>query len=578
VRGDTMGALAWAFTALRKEIAKKRHPSIRQIVRATGPALLTLKPCWMMSPLSVSQFVETAAPLFDVVIFDEASQVCPEDAICAILRGAQLIVVGDPKQLPPTRFFAKSLGDDEDEDGDTPEESARSERTESILDECLGVDFPKRRLLWHYRSRHESLIAFSNAHFYDASLITFPSPDARHDDGVRFVHVADGVYDRGGRRTNVREARRVVDLVVDHLQHYGIDPENPNYRSLGVVALSRAQEDAIHDEITFRLKRDTALREAWGGELDENNDGGFFVKNLESVQGDERDVIILSIGYGRDASGRPPSTNFGPVNKPGGERRLNVAVTRARHQLVLVSSMRSDDLPAGLSNPGARALRAYLEYAERGPAVLPEQTRASAMHAAITGAAPESPFEAAVYAALSAKGFDLDCQVGCSGYRIDLAVRDPRQPGRYLLGIECDGATYHSSATARDRDRLRQRHLERMGWRIHRIWSRDWVRDPAREVARVVAAVEEAQASGVVYREPVAVAAGASMPRMLDGDTDPGVPRNTLPPLPTPQHPTLRLEPTPSQSPTVPRAARPPSIRLIRPEPPDDEDTTPSAW
>ena len=565
-RGDTMSALAWAFTALRKEVAKKRHPSIRQIVRATGPALLTLKPCWMMSPLSVSQFVDTAEPLFDVVIFDEASQVCPEDAICAILRGAQLIVVGDPKQLPPTRFFAKSLGDDEDDDDETAEASARAERTESILDECLGVDFPSRRLRWHYRSRHESLIAFSNAHFYDDNLYTFPSPDARHDDGVRFVHVADGVYDRGGRRTNVREARRVVDLVVDHFQRHGAD------RSLGVVALSRAQEDAIRDEITVRLKRDTALREAWGGELDDNDDGGFFVKNLESVQGDERDVIILSIGYGRDASGRPPSTNFGPVNKAGGERRLNVAVTRAKHQLVVVSSMRADDLPADLSNPGARTLRAYLEYAERGPNVLPAQTRASATHAATPGAAPESPFEAAVFAALSAKGLDLDCQVGCSGYRIDLAVRDPRQPGRYLLGIECDGATYHSSATARDRDRLRQRHLERMGWSIHRIWSRDWVRDPAREVARVIQAVEEAQArggAGMVYREPVAV--GASLSHFIEGDIDPGVPLGALPPLPTPQHPTLRLQPTPSHSPTVPRPARPPSMRLIRTEPADDD-------
>ena len=563
VRGDTMGALAWAFTALRKEVAKKRHPSIRQIVRATGPALLTLKPCWMMSPLSVSQFMDTAEPLFDVVIFDEASQVCPEDAICAILRGAQLIVVGDPKQLPPTRFFAKSLGDDEDEDdedGATAEASARAERTESILNECLGVDFPQRRLRWHYRSRHESLIAFSNAHFYDDNLYTFPSPDARHDDGVRFVHVADGVYDRGGRRTNVREAQRVVDLVVEHFQRYSTD------RSLGVVALSRAQEDAIRDEITARRKRDRTL-DGWGDELDENNDGGFFVKNLESVQGDERDVIILSIGYGRDATGRSPSTNFGPVNKAGGERRLNVAVTRAKHQLVVVSSMRADDLPAGLSNPGARTLRAYLEYAERGPNVLPAQTRASAMRAATVGAAPESPFEAAVYAALSAKGLALDCQVGCSGYRIDLAVRDPRQPGRYLLGIECDGATYHSSATARDRDRLRQRHLERMGWHIHRIWSRDWVRDPAREVARVVAAVEEAQVDGVAYLEPVAVAAGgasASRPRIVTADgTDPGVPRGTLPPLPTPQHPTLRLQPTPSQSPTVPRPTRPPSMRLV---------------
>ena len=479
--------LTRGFTAVRREVNKKRHRSIRQIVATMAPAMLLLKPCWLMSPLSVSQYVESPDALFDVVIFDEASQVCPEDAICAILRGKQLIVVGDSKQLPPTRFFTKTLADatDDTDDDDGDEAKIEDERTPSILEECEAANFPPTRLLWHYRSRHEALIAFSNAHFYDGRLQTFPGPQAQHEDGVRFVYVEDGRYERSGSRQNRREAERVVDLILEHVR------ERPKL-SLGVVALSEAQQRAISDALERRLKQNVDLRAAYEDALDEDASGGFFIKNLESVQGDERDVIILSVGYGKhDDSGRV-ALNFGPVNREGGERRLNVAVTRARHQLLLVASIHASDLPADLKSLGARTLRDYLEYAERGPDVLERQRHDAE---ALGGGALrfESPFEEAVYAALTAKGLSLATQVGCSGYRIDLAAHDPRDAGRFLLGIECDGAMYHSSKTARDRDRLRQQHLERMGWRIHRIWSRDWIRDPAGEVAKALRAVEEAQ-------------------------------------------------------------------------------------
>jgi very-short-patch-repair endonuclease len=481
--GDDFGH---ATIQLKRELAKKRHRAIRSIVNSVGPALLALKPCWMMSPLSVSQFVATSAQVFDVVIFDEASQVCPEDAICAILRGKQLIVVGDSKQLPPTRFFAKTLADIEDEeDLDADEDLAELNRTESILDECLAAAFPERRLRWHYRSQHESLIAFSNHHFYGDDLITFPASAADHAAGVRWEYVEDGIYQRGGSRTNPREAERVVDLIVDYMR------SGRDLALLGVIALSEAQQMAIKNAVERRLKAEPVLR-AKEHELDTDDAGKFFIKNLESVQGDERDVIILSIGYGRTADGGRPYINFGPIIRKGGERRLNVAVTRAKSQMIVVASIHASELPAQLANPGAKALRDYLDYAEHDPAVLQHQIAIGDQ----TSERPprfDSPFEAAVYRALEAKGLSLATQVGCSSFRIDLAVRVPASRDAYLLGIECDGTMYHSSATARDRDRLRRSHLERMGWKIHRIWSSDWRANPAREVERVLAAVESAQ-------------------------------------------------------------------------------------
>lgn len=474
-----------AYNQLVRESQKKRSPAIRQIVLKTGEALLTVKPCWMMSPLAVSQYMDTAAPIFDLVIFDEASQVLTEDAICAILRGKQLIVVGDEKQLPPTSFFAKSLADNDDDEGEvTQVDTAEQERTESILNEMLSANITPRSLKWHYRSQHESLIAFSNTEFYGGQLITFPGPAAEHRDGVRFEYVSDGVYDYGASRTNRREAERVVDLIIRLAQ------TDPNV-SLGVVALSGAQQTAIREALANRFQRNPEL-EAIREILDEErtDENAFFIKNLESVQGDERDIMALSIGYGRDRHG-VMHHRFGPLNNKGGERRLNVAVTRARQQMYVVSSIHATDInPTG--SVGVRTLRRYLDYAERGPGALRQQATDVAESADTT--LFDSPFEQAVYEALTAKGLRIDTQVGCSGYRIDLAVRDPHQPDRYLLGIECDGRSYHSSKTARDRDRLRQAHLEGLGWNIHRIWSSDWFTNPELEIGKTLESLARARA------------------------------------------------------------------------------------
>ncbi len=479
-----------AYKELIREAEKKRHSTIRDIVRRVGPALIELMPCWMMSPLSVSQFIETADPIFDLLIFDEASQVLAEDAICAIMRGKQLIVVGDDKQLPPTSFFAKSLSDVDEEEDEEDSDSAESQRTESILKELMAASFTTRSLKWHYRSQHESLIAFSNSEFYDDQLITFPGPERNHHDGVKLVHVADGVYDRSNSRTNRREAERVVDELIEIVER---NPES----SVGVVAMSGAQQTAIREALDDRFKSYPELAPL-RDRLNEDSDGedSFFIKNLETVQGDERDIILLSMGYGKDRNGKIYS-NFGPINKPGGERRLNVAVTRARKRMIVVSSIRATDLPPTLNSAGAHTLRRYLDFAERGPDALRNSPTS------VTGDSGrdfESPFEIAVYEALTERGLRVDKQVGCSGYRIDLAIRDDQQPDRYLLGVECDGRTYHSSKTARDRDRLRQAHLEGLGWRIHRIWSSDWVANPDREIARTLEALARARMRTPVRR------------------------------------------------------------------------------
>jgi very-short-patch-repair endonuclease len=492
VGGDPRPELSRAEVALRRELQKKRHGPIRKTVVKTAPALLELKPCWMMSPLSVSQYLESGAQLFDLVIFDEASQVCPEDSISSILRGKQLIVVGDPRQLPPTRFFAKSLADESGAEEEEEEEAEEEGRTQSILDECLGASFETRSIEWHYRSADEALIAFSNHHFYDGRLVTFPSSHGGADQGIRFEYVADSNYSRGRNRN---EAMRVADIVFDYLrQHPG--EEHP---SLGIVALSAAQQDAIGEELDNRMRREPDLQRYRDVLLSGEDPDGIFIKNLESVQGDERDAIILSVGYGPDVYGNIYK-RFGPVNNAGGERRLNVAVTRARKQVIVVSSMRASDLPPDMASRGARILRDYLQYAEacsdggaqRAAQILVEQPAEGAEHGPGASALRfDSPLEEAVYDALTARGLTLDTQVGCSGYRIDMAVRDPEHPGAYLLGIECDGASYHSSKTARDRDRLRQWQLEQMGWKLHRIWSSDWFTNSARETQRVLEAVAE---------------------------------------------------------------------------------------
>ena len=466
------------ISTLEREVGKqRRHKSVRQLFGEIPNLIHAIKPCLLMSSLSVAQFLDPAKHTFDVVVFDEASQICPEDAVGAIMRSRQLVVVGDSKQLPPTQFFA--VGETEDYDDEDEESPDKGILYDSILEECSGAGLPRKMLRWHYRSRCESLIAFSNKHFYSNQLVTFPNPVVEGDDAcVSLVLVPDGVYLRGkqaGGGTNRPEARRVAGMVMEHFQR------NP-HQSLGVIAFSQTQQTAIDDALRV-LRQQKPWMEA---HFAEDRSEAFFVKNLENVQGDERDVIFFSVGYGKDAAGKM-LMNFGPLNKLGGERRLNVAITRAKHRVCLVSSILPSDInPARTSAEGVLLLQKYMEFAQQGVSSLARETSESA------DAEADSLFEWEVGEALQRAGLTIRRQIGCSGYRIDMAVIDPDHLGRYILGVECDGATYHSSKTARDRDRLRQQVLEGLGWRILRIWSTDWVKEPKRQVQRVLDAVQSA--------------------------------------------------------------------------------------
>ncbi|MEB3220216.1 MAG: AAA domain-containing protein, partial [Nostocales cyanobacterium 94392] len=459
------------LSTLKKEVTKKRqHLAIRKLLndkqKGIPNLVKALKPCWMMSPLSVSQYVNADVVHFDVLIFDEASQLRTEDVVPSIIRSDQVIIIGDRKQLPPTSFF--STGESE-EDSDNEDDASY----ESVLDECSNFMFG-RTLKWHYRSQDERLIAFSNKHFYDSQLVTFPNPVQNPDLGVWFKHVPDGIYDRGGRRDNRREAEIVAQLTLEHFQKF---PE----QSLGIIAFSEAQADAIGEQIEI-LGKDYPHLEAFYSD----NSRQFFIKALENVQGDERDVIIISVGYARDSQGKF-SLNFGPLIKKGGERRLNVAVTRAKRKLTLVSSIVAGDIDTTRTkSEGIRLLRDYLEYAASGGERIEGNFYTDQLKF-------DSPFEEDVYNTLAEKAYIIRTQVGCSGYRIDLGVVNKNRPGEFLLGIECDGASYHNSPTARDRDRLRQQVLERLGWKIHRIWSTDWFRNKPNQVRLLIERIEQLQ-------------------------------------------------------------------------------------
>ena len=454
-------------TLLREGEKKRKQKSIRSLLAETGELVQRVKPCFLMSPLSVSTFLAPDSVHFDVVIFDEASQIFPQDAIGAIYRANQLIVVGDSKQMPPSNFFNATI---EAEDND--EETGDVTDFESILDLC-STSMQQLRLRWHYRSRYEQLITFSNKNFYDSDLVTFPSSKVDAPGiGVDYYHV-DGVFDRKSH-TNRKEAEFIVDLIYQNIEKY------PN-RSLGVVAFSVAQQDLIEKLLSKRRQR-TPEKEYFF-----KNDGNepFFIKNLETVQGDERDTIIFSIAYGMDAQGHLLH-NFGPLNRVGGERRLNVAVTRAKCNVQLVSSMHYTDIDLKhTSAEGAKLLREYLDYAENG---------SIALERAISGDQFEqfdSDFELEVCEYLRSKGFFVDTQVGSSGFRIDLALKLP-DSSDYVLAIECDGAAYHASKNVRDRDRLRQEILERMGWKFYRIWSTDWFRNKLEEQRRLLEVAADA--------------------------------------------------------------------------------------
>jgi very-short-patch-repair endonuclease len=460
---------------LRREMAKQRRLMPTRLLIAALPNLLpALKPCMMMSPLSVSTFLGSSNYEFDTVIFDEASQIRTEDAIGAIFRADQAIIAGDSKQLPPTDFFSSYMsGSDEfeeDEGGGFNDTGAY----ESLLDEATLL--PTQTLLWHYRSRHEHLITFSNAKIYQGNLITFPSSVEKNDGmGVEYIHVAGGRYDRGGRNGNKAEAEKVAELVFSHFEEY---PD----RSLGIIAFGEVQQSAIQDALIAKRRE----RPEFEPFFKDSNEEALFIKNLETVQGDERDTIIFSIGYAPDATGKF-IMNFGPLSRDGGERRLNVAVTRARYNLKLVGSIMPTDIDVDrISGQGPKLLRLYIDFAINGPnAILGEITASDGLYF-------DSDFEVSVYEFLAANGFDVSTQVGCSGYRIDMAVRHPQYNGGFAIGVECDGAMYHSARTARERDRLRQTVLEDMGWVIYRVWSTDWIKDRNTEGERLLNAVQAA--------------------------------------------------------------------------------------
>jgi len=470
---------SWTDMALViNEINKqKRHIPIRQLILRAAKALLALKPCFMMGPLSVAQYLAPGQLNFDLVIMDEASQLKPEDAIGALARGGQVVIVGDPKQLPPTTFFQRVSIDN---DGDENEEDMRTaiEEGESILDVASTLFQPVRRLRWHYRSRHHSLIAFSNNEFY-GDLVIFPS--AYHDDpslGVKYQFVAGGIFENS---RNPREADVVVNAVLEHMR------EHPD-ESLGVVTLNFEQRELVEELLDRRLREDpfaVAYQERMTGGQET-----FFIKNLENVQGDERDVIFISTTYGADVRGNQYQ-RFGPINGPNGHRRLNVLFTRAKKRTVVFSSLDPERIQTTANSPwGVRALKQYLVFARTGILQQPDEGQEQ----------PTNDFERAVGSVLKGAGFDIAAQVGVAGFFIDLAVKHPLKPGTFILGIECDGASYHSGRSARDRDRLRQEILVNLGWKIHRIWSTDWFRNRDGEVKRLMRRIEELLAADPYYQ------------------------------------------------------------------------------
>lgn len=480
---------------LRHQLGLQR-PSmpIRTLLAEMPDSFGKLAPCVLMSPLSVAQYLPAGQPAFDVVIFDEASQITTWDAVGAIARGKQAIVVGDPKQMPPSNFFGRT-----DAEEDLPE---IDRDMPSILDEVCAAGIPTRRLDWHYRSRDEALIAFSNHNYYDGGLVTFPGPSTGSDALV--FHSVDGQFDRGKSRTNAVEAKSVADHVCARLTDW-LHLSEKDRPTLGVITFNQPQQELIQDMLDEARRQDTRLEWFFADEREEPT----IVKNLENIQGDERDVMLFSVTYGPDKAGKL-TMSFGPLNSDGGEKRLNVAITRARAEMHVFASLGAHDIDLNRTRArGVADFKAFLDYAERGTIALPARDSGSLGPA-------ENPFEEAIATALGAKGWEVRTQIGVSGFRIDLAVVHPDHAGIYLSGVECDGATYHSSATARDRDKVRQAVLEGLGWSILRIWSTDWFRNPADVIERTHASLEDLLQTDRENRAAAKAANEASQPQNLE--------------------------------------------------------------
>jgi very-short-patch-repair endonuclease len=436
---------------------KTRQASTRELFHRAPDIITSITPCIAMSPLLVSTLLPIKE-MFDVVIFDEASQVLPADALPAIVRGRQLVVAGDSRQLPPTTFFDSVASDG----------MAVVDDYESILDRLASL-LPSRSLLWHYRSLDERLIAVSNQHIYDGQLTTFPG--AERSETIKFVQALEtNTALIATSSSNSHEIDLLISEIFNHASNFPQD-------SLGVITLGREHSNRVEMAFRNELSKRPDLLNFFSGESSER----FFIKNLERVQGDERDNIIITTGYQKNQSGKLPQ-NFGPINQNGGQRRLNVAMSRARKRMTLVSSFNSSDIDASTKKRGVEVLHAFFTFMESGGTNL-----LTGRH----GEIPLNPFESAILESLTARGLTVEPQLGVSGYRIDFAIRHPILPGRYILAVEADGASYHSEKSARDRDRLRQEHLERLGWKFHRIWSTDWFRNPTLEIDRLVEAYEK---------------------------------------------------------------------------------------
>jgi very-short-patch-repair endonuclease len=464
-----------ATGVVKGEMERKRgHRSVRRLLKDAGSVVQAIKPVFMMSPLSVAQFLEPGAVEFDLLVIDEASQVQPVDALGAIARCKQIVVVGDSRQLPPTRFFNRITSDVAESDELDDAQAAGARDVESILGLCRARGVPERMLRWHYRSRHHSLIAVSNQEFYENQLFIVPSPwSAAAGLGLKFNHVPGGVFDRGGTSTNAVEAHTVARAVIRHAR------ENSGH-SLGVAAFGLKQQQAILDELEL-LRRENPDTEPF---FNSRGAEPFFVKNLENIQGDERDVIFISVGYARDRSGNMMMA-FGPLGADGGERRLNVLISRAKRRCEVFSSITAEDIDLNRAKGrGVHALKSFLAFAETGRLAT----------AAAPGREENSILAEAVKRSVESLGHEVHVQVGLAGFFVDLAVVDRENKGRYALGIECDGTSYHSSRSARDRDRLRQSVLQDHGWILHRVWSADWFQQPVEQLRRIASAIEKAKA------------------------------------------------------------------------------------
>ena len=443
---------------LRRELMKKsRHLPIRQLLAGVPHLLRLLTPCLFMSPLSVAQYLSTSGPAFDIVIFDEASQIPVWDALGALARARSAVIVGDPMQLPPTSFFQRSPED-------IPEEDLAAADQESILKQCIASGMPEMRLLWHYRSRHESLISFSNRKYYDNSLVTFPSPAARST--AVTLHRIQGVYGRGGSRTNPKEAQHITSHLVATLRSYLKGKSTP--RSIGVVTFNSQQQQLVENLLDQKRRDDPSLDVFFNSETAEP----VFVKNIENIQGDERDIIFFSLCYGPDAQGGM-SLNFGALNTEGGERRLNVALTRARMALHVYASFDPDAIARDKTNSrGLLHLRDFMEYARSG-----SESRKLTAAGAGSMLGEERSLASVVADELRRRGWRTHLGVGSSAGSVDIAVVNPDSPEFYLAGILCDGASYAFFSSAQDRDDVRASVLEGLGWSILHAWSMDWYFD-----------------------------------------------------------------------------------------------------